>query len=208
MTASTTTSRGVKAPPSGARTVATAVTEVLAPAHLAIALGAVVAVHASSSAAVGLGWAALVVFFTGVLPYAFILLGVRRGRWQNHHIPDRRQRALPLAFGAASVLAGLGALWAFDAPRELRALVVAQLLGLMVALVVSLVWKVSIHVAVAFGSVAIVVLIFGSTYLLLTAAALAVAWSRLVLRAHTRAQVAGGAAIGTAIAAGVFAALR
>ena len=186
------------------RWAAVAVSEIFAPAHLAIALGLAVAWHAAGDLSRGLGWGALMVLFTGVIPYGFVLLGVRKGKWANHHIPDRAQRPAALLFGVASVLVGLGALVALGAPRELVALAVAMLVGLSVALAVTFVWKISIHVAVAFGAVVILALVFGPWLYLTGVAATAVAWSRLVLRAHTSAQVSGGAIVGAAIAGAVF----
>jgi membrane-associated phospholipid phosphatase len=189
------------------RWAAVAVSEVFAPAVLAIALGLAVAWHAAGDLSRGLGWGALMVLFTGVIPYAFILLGVRRGKWANHHIPDRAQRPAALLFGVASVLVGLGALVALGAPRELVALAVAMLVGLSVALAITFVWKISIHVAVASGAVVILALVFGPWLYLTATVAVAVAWSRLVLGAHTAAQVIGGAIVGAFIAGAVFIAL-
>jgi membrane-associated phospholipid phosphatase len=76
--------------------------------------------------------------------------------------------------------------------------------GLSVALAITFVWKISIHVAVAFGAVVILALVFGPWLYLTGVAAVAVAWSRLVLRAHTAAQVIGGALVGAFIAGAVF----
>ncbi|HEX8496346.1 MAG TPA: hypothetical protein VF661_04050 [Actinomycetales bacterium] len=186
------------------RDVALAVTEVLAPAHLAAAVGLGVSLRAGAGVVPGLLWAALVVLFTAVLPYAFILLGVRAGWWRDRHVPELARRPAALSFGVASVLAGLSLLVRLGAPREILALVVAQVVGLAVAALISVVWKVSIHVAVACGSVAVVLLVFGSAWAWTAVPALAVAWSRLELRAHTVPQVVGGAGLGTAVAAGVF----
>jgi membrane-associated phospholipid phosphatase len=188
-------------------TAATAVTEVLAPAHLSIGLGFTVAVHSTGEIIQGIGWGALSVVFTALIPYAFVLLGVRRGKWATHHIPDRHQRPAALLFGLGSVLVGLAVLVLLGAPGQLLALVVAQLVGLLVALTISLAWKVSIHTAVAFGTVIILALVLGPWSTVALVLALAVGWSRLILRAHTVAQVIGGAAVGTLVAGSVFAAL-
>jgi membrane-associated phospholipid phosphatase len=190
------------------RGAADLVSEVLAPANMVIALGFTVACHAADSLPRGLGWGALMVLFTGVIPYGFVLLGVRRGKLANHHIPDRAQRPAALLFGVASVLVGLGILVIVGAPREIVALAAANLVALSVALAVTLLWKISIHVAVAFGSVVILTLVFGPWLSLTSVAATAVAWSRLTLRAHTAAQVVGGAAVGAFLAGSVFSALR
>jgi membrane-associated phospholipid phosphatase len=190
------------------RRAAVCVSEVFAPANMVIALGLTVAWHATDSLPRGLGWGGLMVLFTGVIPYAFVLLGVRNGKWADHHIPDRAHRPVALLFGVASVFVGLGVLVALGAPREIVALAAANLVALSVALAVTLVWKISIHVAVAFGAVVILILVFGPWLYLTGVAATAVAWSRLTLRAHTAAQVLGGAMVGAFLAGSVFGVLR
>lgn len=72
-----------------------------------------------------------------------------------------------LTIGIASVLLGLALLAALDAPRELLALVVAMLVGLVAALAVTLVRKISIHTAVAAGAVVILALVVSPTLLAL-----------------------------------------
>jgi membrane-associated phospholipid phosphatase len=69
------------------------------------------------------------------------------------------------------------------------------------------VWKISIHTAVAFGTVIILALVLGPWSTVALVLAVAVGWSRLELRAHTLAQVMGGAVVGTLVAGSVFTAL-
>lgn len=206
-TAATPTTAGADVGPRTA-SIATLLTHVLAPAHLAIGLGFIIAWHASDGALAGLGWGALAVLFTGAIPYAFVLIGARRGAWSDHHVPELKDRPLVLLVGALSVLLGLGTLAALGAPQELVALVVAELAGIAVALAVSLVWKISIHASVIYGTVTVLVLVFGPWLLLSLVPALAVSWARIVLRAHTLAQVVTGGIVGTLIAGIVFSALR
>lgn len=184
-----------------------AVTEVLAPAHLAAAVWLAVSMTSSGGLVPGLGWTCLVLLFTAVLPYGFILLGVRAGWWRDHHVPELSRRPTALLVGVVSVAVGLALLVGLGAPRAIVGLVLAQAVGLAIATLVSLVWKVSIHVAVACGSAAVLVLAFGPWLAWSVLLALAVGWSRLVLGAHTVAQVAGGAVLGTAVAAGIFSAV-
>ena len=92
---------------------------------------------------------------------------------------------MPLLVGLGSVAAGLALLAVLGAPRPLLALAVAGLVGLVVAVSVSHWWKMSIHSAVAAGTLVILTLTFG-TRLLVAAPLLAlVGWSRVRLRDHT-----------------------
>ncbi|MEU7864838.1 phosphatase PAP2 family protein, partial [Nonomuraea sp. NPDC049141] len=110
--------------------------------------------------------------------------------------------------GLCSVAAGLALLAVLGAPRPVLALAAAGLVGLVVAVTVSHWWKMSIHSAVAAGTVVVLVLTFGAG-LLATAPLLAlVGWSRVRLRDHTVPQVVAGLALGALVAALVFAPLR
>ncbi|MDG4809499.1 phosphoesterase PA-phosphatase [Micromonospora sp. WMMD1120] len=155
-----------------------------------------------------LGWALLATLFCSVIPNSLIWYQVRRGRLTDHHIRERRQRAKPLAYGLLSVLVGLAVLVGLDAPRTVVAVVVVMF-GVGVAVtVINLLWKLSIHAAVAAGSAAILVIVHGVVLLILIPVVAAVGWSRVQLREHTTGQVVAGAAVGLAVAAPTFLLLR
>jgi hypothetical protein len=190
------------------RTVlARAVTELLAPANLAVAQLLLVGWHSTPRPA-GLGWGLLAATFCGLLPYGIVITGVRRRRWTDRHLRARQQRPTPFLAGMASVLAGLAMLLALDAPRQLVALVVAMLTGLAATLAVTLWWKLSVHTAAAGGTVAILALVFGPTLTLTAPMVALVAWSRVRLGDHTPAQTLAGAALGGLVATTVFILLR
>lgn len=192
----------------GAR-VAAAVTDLLSPAHLVVALLLLVGVASSPSPLAGLAWGLLAATFAGLLPYMFIALGVRRGRYSGRHIPHREQRVVPLLVAVGCVVSGGALLGALGAPRQLFALLVAMLVGLVVTLSITSFWKISIHAAVAGGAASIAVVVLGPPALLAGSGAVAaVGWSRVHLGDHTRAQVAAGAVLGAVVAATVFPPLR
>jgi len=188
--------------------IARLVTEVLAPAPIVAAILVVIAIHSTPSVSAALGWALLAVLFASVIPMAFVLWGVRRRRLSDRHVRAREQRFLPLLVGIASVFIGLALLSSLGAPRELIALVGAMIVGLMVSLVVTLAWKISIHSAVAGGATTIVVLVFGAVGLILFVIVGFTGWARVRLGDHTLSQVIGGSALGALVAATVFTLLR
>ncbi len=175
---------------------------------MAAALLLVTSWHSAATALEAAQWAALAILFTSVLPFAFILFGVRRQRLSDHHVGVREQRPLPLLVALASVLVGLVLLARSGAPADVVALVGAGLAGLVVAIVITLFWKISIHVAVAAGTVVVLCLLFGPALLVLAPLIALSAWARVELRDHTPAQVAAGAAVGAAVAGMVFSSLR
>jgi hypothetical protein len=187
--------------------LARAVTEVLAPAVWAAAMPVLIAVHATGSPRTGLAWGALAAVFSAAIPYGVIRLGVHRGRLTDHHIGRREQRRTPLLLGLTSVLVGLVLLAVLGAPQPLIAMVVGMFAVGAGVTVVNQFWKLSVHAAVAAGSVAVLVLILGLAALAGVGVVALVGWSRVVLRDHTVPQVLAGAAAGAVLAAGTFAAL-
>ncbi|MEU6760315.1 hypothetical protein [Streptomyces sp. NPDC046685] len=173
--------------------------DVLAPANLVVALLLLIGWHSTASWS-GLGWGLLAALFCGVVPLGVIVLGVRRGALSDQHIRVRRQRLAPMALSLVSVVAGITLLRAQGAPRDVFALVVAMLVGLVSSLLVTVGWQISLHLSVAGGAVMILLLVFGPAALPAALIAAAAGWSRLVLKAHTGAQLLAGTALGASAA--------
>ncbi len=188
--------------------VARAVTNSFAPVNLVVVNLILVGAASARRPLIGAGWGLLAAVFAGLLPLTFVLLGVRRGRYTDRHVKLRQQRRGPLLFAAGCVVVGMVVLQALGAPRQLLALVVAMLVGLVATLTITHWWKVSIHAAVAGGAAVVLSLAFGPALLVVLPVVAAVCWSRVVLGDHTRAQVIGGSAVGCLVAAAVFSALR
>jgi membrane-associated phospholipid phosphatase len=151
---------------------------------------------------------AVAVLFVCVLPLAAVVLLVRLGKVTDHHVSDRRQRAPVLAMSVVSLLAGLAVLLAINAPYSVIVVVLAIVGGVVVLAVISLFWKISGHAGAIALTTVISVLILGVQWLPLLLLVPAVAWSRVVLRAHTVAQVVAGALVGGGVTAGLWWLLR
>jgi membrane-associated phospholipid phosphatase len=191
----------------GRTKLAKILTEVFAPPILVVTLLIVVGIHSTSSISQGLLLSAVAAFFAAGLPYAIMLIGIRRGRLSDRHLSLREQRPTMMIIGLVSVSIGLLVMVWLDAPREFLALVAAMVTGVGVALVISSFWKISIHAACAAGSVAILVIVFGWVMLIWVPALAAICWARVVLGDHTGRQVIAGAAVGALVAAVVMSAL-
>jgi membrane-associated phospholipid phosphatase len=167
----------------------------------------VVAIGWHADGRAGLGWGLLAALFTAVLPTLFINYGVRRGRWSDRTVGARRPRLVVLGFITASVAAGLILLAVLGAPRLLTGYLAFMLASVAVLALVTTVWKISFHCAVASGSVAILALSFGPLVLPAYALVALLGWSRVALRDHTVAQAVAGAVLGAGAAALAYAAL-
>jgi hypothetical protein len=187
-------------------TAAKGVTEITSPTLYCPAL--LVTVAASEVPAHGpaaLGWGLVAGLFVGVLPLLFLRAGARRGHWDSHHVTERDRRLIPFLVTMASVAAGIALLVTGSAPRSLVALVVAMLAGLTVMLLVSQLWKISVHAGTTAGGTVVLAAQLGLGGLL---AGLLIAagagWSRIALRDHYPAQVLAGLGVGAAVAAAVY----
>jgi hypothetical protein len=179
--------------------VAARITYLLEPKNWLIVTMIGIGVHADGLA--GAGWGVLAAFFAAVLPTVFIDYGIRRGHFDDRNVGARRPRLIVLAFITTSVAIGLILLLLLGAPAILTGYLAFMLVSLAVLAAITMVWKISIHCAVASGSVTILALAYGPLvlpgYLLVGL----LGWSRVAVRDHTTWQAVGGAVLGGAAAA-------
>jgi uncharacterized integral membrane protein len=122
-----------------------------------------------------MAYGALAALFVCVIPLLLLLVLVKLGKVTDHHVSDRKQRAPVLLMALASIVAGLLVLNAAGAPQSVVAMVLAVVGGVVVLAGVSI-----------------------------STAITAVGWSRVVLRAHTVAQVVAGSLFGGVVMAGIW----
>ncbi|WP_256726875.1 hypothetical protein [Streptomyces acidiscabies] len=145
--------------------------------------------------------------FCAVIPTLFIQRGVKKGTYGDRHVGSRKQRFVVLPFVLLSVAVGLGVMLAGRAPQEMIAMV--DLFALTaITFAFAFAWKISVHQAVAAGSVTMIAVAYGPWALIGFVLVALVGWSRIELRDHTPAQVAAGTALGTLLAVLTFAPLR
>ncbi|MDQ4489270.1 phosphatase PAP2 family protein [Sinomonas sp. ASV486] len=194
-------------PAAAPRTVRTAVARVLSevfqpPFTIAAAL---LLSPAASPGWPGTWWfGGVAALFTCVLPFVILIGLVRAGKVVDHHVSERSQRAPVLAMAIVCVLAGLGLLIALGAPASVLAMVAALIAGIAVHAVVSLWWKVSGHAAAVSTAAVSMLLLFGPEWWPLVLVVPAVGWARVMLRAHTPAQVVAGAVFGPLVIVGLW----
>jgi MFS family permease len=182
--------------------VASRVTYLLEPKNWLIVT--VIAIGAHADGLAGAGWGVLAAFFAAVLPTVFIDYGIRRGHFDDRNVGARRPRLVVLAFITASVATGLILLLVLGAPAMLTGYLAFMLISVAVLAAITMVWKISIHCAVASGSVTILALAYGPLVLAGYLLVGLLGWSRVAVRDHTIWQVVGGAVLGAAAAALAF----
>jgi len=165
----------------------------------------IVAVGWDAAGVAGLGWGLLAAFFAAALPTVFINRGIRRGRWDDRNVGAKRPRLIVLSFITASLAAGFILLAALGAPAELTSYFGCLLVSVAALASITTVWKISIHCAVASGSVAILALSFGPLMLPGYVLVALLCWSRVTLGDHTVGQVIAGSVLGAAAAVAAYA---
>ena len=178
--------------------------EVLSPAHLVIAITFLSGLAAPGEWWVKIAWGVAASLFTGVIPYVVGLRAIAKGRLSSRHLPDRRERIRPMAWTLLSVLVGWGLMIAAHAPTSVLAVQAAMVAGAVIALTITVVWKISLHAGVAGSAAMCACALFGWWLWPVWLLVAAVGWSRVKLRDHTLAQVVAGTAIGAASATVVF----
>jgi membrane-associated phospholipid phosphatase len=180
----------IEVPAQRVSTVARVVTETSAPAVL---VGILLLLQPLLSPGVSWVHGIVAAGFTVGLPFLGILWLKRRGRVTDHHVGVREQRAPILLASALSIGIGALILVLLNAPAVLFGEIGGVFIGLMLCLAANLVWKLSVHSAVA-AYVGLVLLapvpVFGPALALMLASA--TGWSRVKLGDHTPTQVLAG----------------
>ena len=149
----------------------------------------------------GARWAALILLLAIGGPAVDLWVAVRARRVDDYHLMLREQRPRVLAVSLAFEALALAIVLAADGPRSLEvALMVGFVNGVAVTLI-TLGWKISIHVAAMTGALAVLWWRLGPGAAALVPLVLLVAWARLALRRHTFAQVLAAAAVAAVLSA-------
>lgn len=183
---------------------AAVVSEVLAPWILAAVMPVLVAGLTTTPAWHGVLTGLVVTVVCAVVPYTVVAVGVRRGRYEDHHVRRREDRPKLMAMVAGLTVLAAGLLVLLGASRASLVLLGLMTSCALVGFAVSRFWKISLHSMVVTASAVVVVGLFPRWFPVLLAVPL-VALARVRLRAHTPAQVLAGSAVGAVLAAAAVA---
>jgi len=184
--------------------VARVLTEIFAPAPVGIVALVVVAWRFSPTLGDAMKWLGVSALFVVILPFAFLIAQVRRGRVTDIHVRRREQRLPIILVFLGSWLVLIALLATLGAPHELVALLGAGITALVVTGAITFRWKISLHVGVASGVLTVFTLLFGPGMLALIPLLPLIGWARMELRDHTFFQVFAGALIGSVVSGSAF----
>jgi membrane-associated phospholipid phosphatase len=134
--------------------------------------------------------------FSNLIPIATVLYLKHRGIISDLDASLKEQRTLPLTLGV--IYAGLGFLTLYyqDAPPLVQGLMFCYMTNTLVILIITRYWKISIHVMGVAGPLTALWLFGWHFPLLILGVVILVSSARVILDAHTIAQVAAGALLG------------
>lgn len=186
--------------------IARIITEVLSPPLVGIAVLGIITYAVTSSLEQFLVWWAISAGAIAIVPLAFVLWGVRRGRFTDHHITLREQRTLPFIVGLVSVCAAIAVMVVFHAPPDVLAITITTMIGGVVLMGLTRITKPSMHAATVAGSAVVMVIHFGLGPYTIPLFVLVpiVAWGRIKIKAHTLYHVVLGSLTGIALAIVLF----
>lgn len=141
-------------------------------------------------------WFAVLLLSSTIAPM-FLILGLKKiGKVSDYNISFREQRFLPLLVLVGVNLIGYEFMKQLDAPRFLSGILLFNAVNTVIILLVTLQWKISIHLFSFTSSIALLFITFGLPMLWLLLLMPLLMWSRIHLKAHNFMQTLLGGLIG------------
>lgn len=189
-------SRG--AAPGRGYALARVISQVLHPISLAMVSLLIIGLFGVDSAREGLIWILISAAIQIVPPIIFFTVRMRQGAYSDDDVSIRSQRNELYLFGIVNLVGGLLLLRLLGAPLPFQALVASGALLSVLAWLINLSWKISVH-ASSMGSTATIAALYSEPLgLALWLCALALGWARVRTRNHTPLQVVAGLALAAA----------
>ena len=141
-------------------------------------------------------------FFTVFAPWGVVLYMRRQGEISELFIPRRRDRLRPLFFFSASSWMGVGILYLIHSPSALYALMVCVAVLGTIALLITMLWKISLHAMGLWAACGVIIALYGSWWAVVPAGL--VSWARLALQAHSISQILVGSIVGGGVTFLIF----
>jgi len=139
----------------------------------------------------------VVLFLASTIVPMLLIYGLKKiGKVSDYNITFREQRFLPLLVMIGVNFLGYELMQQLDAPRIFTGILLFNAVNTVLILLITLQWKISIHLLSLTSSIALVYLQFGDVaiwYFLLVPVLM---WSRIYLKAHTFMQTLVGSLVG------------
>ena len=144
-------------------------------------------------------WFFLSVALIGLAPSLYILLAKRGGHIKDIRLSERQDRFGPFIVACLGIIITILVFYRLDAHDKILLFLMSGLIILLIAAIVTLFWKISIHSAAITSIVMTMNMLSAFSFWPLFALPILVMWSRVALRRHTLSQVVAGAGLSTAV---------
>ncbi|MCG8377122.1 MAG: phosphatase PAP2 family protein [Chlorobiales bacterium] len=139
----------------------------------------------------------LVLFLASTIVPMLLIYGLKKiGKVSDYNITFREQRFLPLLVMVGVNFLGYELMQQLEAPRIFTGILLFNAVNMVLILLITLQWKISIHLLTLASSVALLYLQFGAFAFWLLFLVPVLMWSRIYLKAHTFMQTLVGSLIG------------
>ncbi|MDO8269612.1 MAG: hypothetical protein Q7T54_03015 [Candidatus Levybacteria bacterium] len=170
-------------------------TWILHPVVLTIPAVFLLTYYSTGSTQTSYYWTFISLIFSGLVA-AFVLIGVKKGFFNNIDVSNRRQRVILYPFVISVVLLFAFFIYSQGGPVNLTMGAILFVVALIILDMINRKIKASIHVASVCAIITGVIYLYGGvTYLLLLLIPL-VAWARIVKKRHTPQETIVGAVCG------------
>lgn len=143
-------------------------------------------------------WAAFYISFGILIPLGFVVRQYKKGQISDIDLSRRKDRYRPMLMLLACAGIATAIMNKAGAPTELIKLVSIMWLLSLAILIITFLWKISVHCATCAG-VCTLILLLGNEAMPLIIGAPAMVWSRTKLQAHSLSQTVTGSMLGSAI---------
>ncbi len=142
----------------------------------------------------------MVLFAASTLAPVLLISGLKKtGKISDYNITFREQRFLPLLVLVAVNVLGYEFMKQLHPPRLLTGILLFNAINTVIILLITLQWKISIHLFILSSSVGLLFTQFGVVALWLLLFVPVLMWSRIFLRAHNFTQTLVGGVFGFAV---------
>ncbi len=139
----------------------------------------------------------LVLFLASTIVPVLLIYGLKKiGKVSDYNITFREQRFLPLLVMVGVNFLGYELMQQIEAPRIFTGILLFNAVNTVLILLITLQWKISVHLLTLASSIALLYLQFGAVAFWLLFLVPVLMWSRVYLKAHTFMQTLVGSLIG------------
>lgn len=139
----------------------------------------------------------LVLFLASTIVPVLLIYGLKKiGKVSDYNITFREQRFLPLLVMVGVNFLGYELMQQIEAPRIFTGILLFNAVNTVLILLITLQWKISVHLLTLASSIALLYLQFGVVAFWLLFLVPVLMWSRVYLKAHTFMQTLVGSLIG------------